>query len=178
MEMTLPCGARHLVRSRYKQFARKPSRLYLFHERHELPVRESYAKHIAERRRERFNSEAFSRLWDKARGLAASTVVADDAPLKERLREQAEKWERETAHLSSPAQRAMHPSYQAILGMAQEHRRDVIRFLLHDLQENRREWFWALSYLAQTNPMRDTSAGKIDKMIDDWVEWGRQQRLF
>src|SRR5207249_10087554 len=45
-----------------------------------------------------------------------------EAQLEKRFREQADKWERETQHLSSPTQRIMHPSYQAILGMGQEHK--------------------------------------------------------
>jgi len=96
--------------------------------------------------------------------------------LEERFREQADKWQRETQHLSSPGQRMMHPSYQAIMGMANDNRDEVIDLLLRDMQQNRREWFWALSYLTHENPIDRKNAGKLDKMIEAWVRWGQQRR--
>lgn len=106
----------------------------------------------------------------------AQSVEATD-PLEGRFREQAEKWERETRHLSSPTQRILHPSYQAILGMGQEHKEEVIRLLILDMQRHRRPWFWALSYLAQDNPINSADAGKIDKMIMAWMNWGKERGL-
>lgn len=93
--------------------------------------------------------------------------------LEERFREQADKWERETRHLSSPTQMMMHPSYHAILGMGQE----VVPLLVRDLQQNRRSWFWALSYLTHENPINPKDAGKMDAMIKAWVGWGKEKGL-
>lgn len=104
-------------------------------------------------------------------------VLESEQSLEERFREQAEKWARETEHLSSPTQMMLHPSYQAILGMAREDEQEVIRLMLRDLRDNRREWFWALSYLTQDNPINPRDAGKMDKMIDAWVKWGKGRRL-
>jgi hypothetical protein len=95
--------------------------------------------------------------------------------LEERFHEQAEKWDRETAHLSAPSQRFAHASYLAILGMANDQREEVIDLLLRDMQRNRREWFWALSYLTHENPVERKESGKLDKMIDAWVRWGRHR---
>lgn len=94
-------------------------------------------------------------------------------PLAERFHEHAEKWGYETAHLSSPTQMMMHPSYLAILGMAQENKDEIVRLMLGDLQQNRRPWFWALSYLTNDNPIKQTDAGKLDKMIKSWIDWGK-----
>ena len=112
-------------------------------------------------------------------GEAHITFVAGVAgiSLAERFRTQADKWARETQHLSSPSQMMAHPSYQAILGMAQENKREIIRLLLLDLQKNRRKWFWALSYLTQDNPITPSDAGRIDKMISAWVNWGHLHDL-
>jgi len=99
-----------------------------------------------------------------------------DRTIEERFREQADKWDRETGHISSPAQRFAHPSYMAILGMANEDKSQVIDLLLRDMQQNRREWFWALSYLTQENPITRKEAGSLDRMIDAWVRWGRERR--
>jgi hypothetical protein len=71
----------------------------------------------------------------------------------------------------------MHPSYQAILGMGAEHKRDVVRLLLRDLQKNKRDWILALSYLTQVNPINPKDAGKTDKIVDSWVQWGKEQGL-
>jgi hypothetical protein len=103
--------------------------------------------------------------------------AAVEVPLEQRLREHAAQWDRETAHLSSPLQRMMHPSYQAILGMGAEHKQDVVRFLLRDLQMNHRDWLLALSYLTQVNPIDPQDAGKTDKLANAWLRWGREQGL-
>ena len=60
----------------------------------------------------------------------ACVVAEADKTIEEQFREQAEKWDYETSHLSSPAQRLAHPSYVAILGMANDHREEVIDLLL------------------------------------------------
>jgi hypothetical protein len=93
--------------------------------------------------------------------------------LEKRFYEQAEKWQRETKHLSSPTQKIMHPSYQAVLGMG----KDVVPLMLHDMAQNRTEWFWALSYIMQENPIKREDAGKMDKMIAAWVGWGKTKGL-
>lgn len=102
------------------------------------------------------------------------TATVEDS-LEQRFLEQADKWARETAHLSSPTQKMMHPSYQAILGMASENEEEIIRLMLRDLRDSRRMWFWALSYLTKENPIQQADAGKLDKMIRAWVEWGKRR---
>lgn len=97
--------------------------------------------------------------------------------LAERFAEQAEKWERETRHLSSPTQRMMHPSYQAILGMAQGHENEVTALLIYDMQQRRRPWFGALSYITKENPIDRADAGNMNKMISSWVKWGKSRGL-
>jgi hypothetical protein len=106
--------------------------------------------------------------------VAKALADAHSPGLEERFLQQADKWERETRHLSSPTQKVMHPSYQAILGMG----RDVVPLMLRDLAHHRREWFWALSYLTQDNPIKREDAGRMDKMIAAWVNWGKERNLF
>ena len=89
--------------------------------------------------------------------------------LSERFLEQAEKWDRETAHLSSPTQMMRHPSYEAILLMGDA----VVPLMIRDLQKNRRPWFGALTYLTGDNPIMRADAGRMDRMIAAWVEWGK-----
>lgn len=119
--------------------------------------------------------------WIASRGWTVLRQVRDAdsevaAPtLEQQFNEQAKKWDTETAHLSSPMQRFSHPSYTAILGMAQIDREKVIDLLLRDMKANRREWFWALSYLTHENPITPQDSGKLDRMIDAWVRWGKQR---
>jgi hypothetical protein len=72
----------------------------------------------------------------------------------------------------------MHPSYQAILGMAQGHEEEMVRLMLRDLRDNRTPWFWALSYLTHDNPIQRSDAGRLDKMIKAWVDWGKERNKF
>jgi len=121
-------------------------------------------------------------MWDMS-GLEISVCavleieqpVIAEKTLAERFQEQSDKWDRETAHLSSPTQRFTHPSYLAILGMANENRDEVIDLLLKDMQRNRREWFWMLSYLTHENPVEGKDNGKLHRMIEAWVKWGHRQ---
>jgi hypothetical protein len=112
-------------------------------------------------------------------GEIVAKVMANvpEIALEQRFREQADKWARETQHLSSPTQKAAHPSYQAILGMGSENKKEVVRLLLLDLQQNRRAWFWALSYLTADNPIGPEDAGRMERMVGAWVNWGKEKGL-
>jgi len=107
----------------------------------------------------------------------AEADKAQEITLHEQFLEQAEKWERETGHLSSPTQRMMHPSYQAILGMGREHELELAALMIQDMQQSGRPWFGALSYLTKENPIERADAGKMNKMILSWVKWGKSKGL-
>ncbi len=131
--------------------------------RHSLAVGKSYVKYLVQKQKRRLFLQNLSSVVDHI----------GEISLEQRFRQQAEKWQQETQYLSSPAQRMMHPSYQAILGMG----REVVPFMLRDLKENRTSWFWALSYLTQDNPISPTDAGKADKMVNAWLNWGNARGL-
>lgn len=110
-------------------------------------------------------------------GMPIKREIPEEPTLQDAFKEQSDKWSCETQHLSSPTQMMMHPSYLAIMGMAKEHKDDVIRLMLRDLKEHRRPWFWALSYLTTDNPIKLGDAGKLDKMIKSWIEWGNRRGI-
>ena len=84
----------------------------------------------------------------------------------------ADKWHRETGHLSSPPQIALHPAYQQIIGMGPA----AIPFILEDLQRRGGQWYWALMAISrQSPPMGPMPTAKEIK--DVWLRWGRQRRL-
>src|SRR2546428_3578910 len=67
--------------------------------------------------RQRAIAQILADMWQMPDDADTCVMAEADKPLADRFREQAEQWDRETAHLSSPAQRFAHPSYTAILGM-------------------------------------------------------------
>jgi hypothetical protein len=141
-------------------------------------ARESYAKHVNQRRQEEYGRAFAALLTQEDRAvLRRARVIAADPTLEQQFIQQADKWQWETAHLSSPLQRMMHPSYQAVLGMGAEHKRDIVRLMLRDMQKTRRDWLLALSYLTQANPINPKDAGKTDEMIEAWINWGREHGL-
>ena len=101
--------------------------------------------------------------------VARGTVVAEKQAEFERL---ATEWKQETAHLSSPGAIAEHRAYQAIIGMGKE----VIPFILRDLENSRAQWFWALRSIARESPVRAEDRGDIRAMTDAWLNWGSDRR--
>ena len=89
--------------------------------------------------------------------------------IEDKFNKLADKWDKDTEHLSSPSQIHTHCSYLEILAIG----KDVIPIMLKDLQVNRRHWFSALSYLTGVNPINPLCAGKVNEMIDCWINWGR-----
>jgi hypothetical protein len=81
------------------------------------------------------------------------------------------KWERETAHLSSAREMAIHPAYQQIIGMGPA----VVPYILADLKSKPDHWFWALRAITGGDPVLPEHRGRIRQMADDWLVWGRQQ---
>src|SRR6267378_1553880 len=107
-----------------------------------------------------------------SKALVSPRTVSAELPLVVRFRELADRWERETSHVSSITKKVIHPCYQSILAMGP----DVVSLLIRDMRENRRDWFWALHHLTQENPVSPKDAGNLDKMIAAWVGWERKQR--
>jgi hypothetical protein len=127
------------------------------------------ARHLWQKRKEQWRSIAH--VLDR---------MEKSLSLEQRFYEEATKWGRETAHMSSPLQKMMHHSYQAILGMSAENpksKRDIIRLMLRDMKDNHREWSLALSYLTQHNPINPKDYGRTDKINAAWVRWGEGEGL-
>ena len=50
----------------------------------------------------------------------------------------------------------------------------VIPLLLADLERTLRHWFGALTELTGANPVPPEDAGRIQRMAEAWVRWGRE----
>lgn len=82
----------------------------------------------------------------------------------------AEKWYLETLHSSGYLDKVLHPAYQRIIGLG----KDVIPFILRELQDEPSEWFWALRALTGEDPTTEDMAGKRENLAEAWLNWGKE----
>lgn len=99
-------------------------------------------------------------------------LLAQTDDIRVRFRELADTWHRETGHLSSPPQIALHPAYQQIIGMGPE----AIPFILEDLEQRGGQWYWALIAINGQSPLMGPMP-TAREIKDAWLRWGRQYRL-
>jgi 3-methyladenine DNA glycosylase AlkC len=79
-----------------------------------------------------------------------------------------EKWQSETALLSSATAIVSHPAYLQMIKMGDA----VIPFMLMKLQKNPQHLFFALYQITGDNPVPYTHAGNLQLMTSDWLNWG------
>ncbi|MEK6546400.1 MAG: hypothetical protein AABZ28_07695 [Nitrospinota bacterium] len=80
-------------------------------------------------------------------------------------------WETETAILSSATEIAMHPAYQQIIGMGNV----AVPLILSEMKKKPGHWFWALKSITGEDPVSPERRGKIKKMTEVWLNWGKKQ---
>ena len=85
----------------------------------------------------------------------------------------AQKWREETQWLSSTTQIAMHPTYQAVIGMGPE----ALPLILDDLRGNSGYWYWALKAISSEDPVPPSDRGVIKRMKAAWLRWGEQKGI-
>jgi hypothetical protein len=106
--------------------------------------------------------------------MSSVPVTQPPAPPPETIEEKFQRlamaWHQAVAHHSSSSIRDSHPAYQQIIGMGQP----VVPLLLRDLETNRRHWFEALQAITGANPVPDADRGRIPRMVEAWLHWGRE----
>lgn len=98
----------------------------------------------------------------------AQTQSTDPASKFEEL---AEQWILDRPRGADIAQSMMHPAYQQIIGMGES----AIRPILARLQRKSEHWFWALYAITGENPVPSKDEGRIKKMAESWINWGRER---
>lgn len=93
--------------------------------------------------------------------------------LEHKFRRLVEQWRGETLFISSSTEKMMHPSYQRIIGMGPA----VVPLLLRELQERGGHWFWALRAITEEDPVNPEDVGRVRKMTEAWLQWGKQHNL-
>ncbi len=91
------------------------------------------------------------------------------APLESTFRKLADSWRQETQFISDSQERVLHPSYQSIIAMGPR----VLPLVLKELESRRGHWFWALRFLANTDPVPENA--NIEGARQAWLSWGRQE---
>jgi hypothetical protein len=106
------------------------------------------------------------------RRLRTESAVSVDASVARKFRRLANKWIRQTRHLSAPSQKYLHPSYARIIGLGQ----CAVPFILKEIQQRSGDWFYALRAITGDDPVSDDMAGDIGRMSEAWLQWGRARR--
>lgn len=104
---------------------------------------------------------------------AAAPVSAPKFSLEQRFRALADEWTRETMHISSASDIINDRRYQEIINLGW----DVVPYLLHDLQQNKRFWFPALAAITGVRPFDPSDASNPRRMTEAWVKWGKRKGL-
>lgn len=91
----------------------------------------------------------------------------------EKFQALAEAWRREVQFLSSVTEMVLHPAYQRIIGMGAA----VVPHLLRELERRPDHWFWALTAITGADPVKPEDRGKLRKMTEAWLSWGKKQGL-
>lgn len=92
------------------------------------------------------------------------------AQIEKTFFELANQWRRETNHMSIMSDIILHPAYQRIIGMGL----DVVPLILRELSKEPDHWFWALRSITGANPIKPEDKGRLKKMAEAWLDWGRQ----
>jgi hypothetical protein len=90
--------------------------------------------------------------------------------LSHQFEQLAAQWRQETGHLSMMNDIVLNRSYQQIIGMG----KPAIALILQDLKKAPDHWFWALRSITGENPIQPDDRGRLQKMTEAWLEWGRQ----
>ena len=85
----------------------------------------------------------------------------------------ADKWMRETAHISSITKQILHPSYQRIMAMGTP----VLPYILRALRDRPLFWFHALTHIVGEDIASAIEPGDIRGMQHAWLRWGRDRGL-
>jgi hypothetical protein len=105
--------------------------------------------------------------------LSEETASAvQSASVETEFKQLVEQWCKETAMFSMVERKAMHPSYQRIIGMGEA----AIPLILNEMAQRSGHWFWALHAITGENPAPPEHAGNVQAMTDDWLRWGRENR--
>ena len=101
-----------------------------------------------------------------------ATRSRNTAPTAEEFfREHADRWRRETGHLSSLTRAIAHPSYLRIIGMGKL----AVPLLLKELKERPDHWLVALNAITGEDPAPEDA--NFSEAVAAWIKWGKSKEF-
>lgn len=82
-------------------------------------------------------------------------------------------WREQATFLPSVTAMVMLPSYQEIVGMG----KPALPLILNELKEKPSHLFWALRAISGVDPVPPKDRGRVGKMVEAWIKWGRQNKI-
>lgn len=119
------------------------------------------------------DSDALLDEWRKVEEHYRYPVTRRPSSHTEKFYSLAEAWRQDVRLTSSLTDMILHPAYQRIIGMGVE----SVPFLLRELERKPDHWFWALTAITGVDPVLPEDRGKLRKMADAWLRWGKEQGL-
>lgn len=108
------------------------------------------------------------------RGIEATLTVlnswAYESQIESKFKRLVSQWLEETKFSSSINDIISHPAHMRIIGMGSK----VIPWILRRLSQRTELWFWALSSIADEDPVTDDIRGNVQEMRRVWLEWGQK----
>lgn len=89
------------------------------------------------------------------------------------FRQLVKRWKSTRNEIATFTRMAKHPAYQQIIALGSQ----VTPLILEELRREPDYWFWALTEIEGVDPVPQASRGKMDKMTEAWLNWGRKKRL-
>lgn len=91
---------------------------------------------------------------------------------EKRFKQLSSQWRRETRALSSILHKTiLNSSYMEIIKNGNQ----FLSFILKDLERGPDHWFIALERITGENPITEKELGKMDKMAEVWIKWGKEK---
>jgi hypothetical protein len=106
--------------------------------------------------------------YPRQRPYATAVILETDQIKFERL---ANTWKHETGKLSLVQKKAMHPSYQKIIGMGNR----ALPFIFRELSQRRDDWIWALVAITGKDDIGSPDS-TFDQAVDSWLTWAKENR--
>lgn len=92
--------------------------------------------------------------------------------LANRFNALAELCEVETGGYSDTGRMIAHPAYNEVFQLGLDY--PLIPLLLQRIKTQPHPWYHLLQTFAHENPAKDATPGKIQEIVNCWLEWGRQ----
>ena len=92
---------------------------------------------------------------------------------EQQFRRLRNEWLRDTALVSDPIEKFMHPAHIKILGMGDK----ILTLVLKEVEKMSGHWFMILEAISQESPVTPEDTASLERTARAWVEWGKREGL-